>query len=72
MIYYLKRYDPPRHDEFDGFVVCAESPREARKLASYEAADEGGRTWLSPDLSSCHAIRDRIIPGVVLGSFNAG
>jgi hypothetical protein len=70
--YLLKRLTPVRWDECEGFVICAASPRAARKLASEHAADERASVWLDPQLSSCEQITSEHDAGVILGAFNAG
>lgn len=61
-----------RYDEASAFVVLANTPREARQLASERAGDEGAKTWLDPKLSKCARLPNRPRPMVILRDFNAG
>jgi hypothetical protein len=75
-IYLLKRTsDGIGYDEFDGFVVYAESEEYARNIAARHKGDEGSGVWTDPQKSTCAAIgstTNKVEAGLVLGSFNAG
>lgn len=62
----------PKYDIAQGFVVRAGSPKEARKLASAEAGDEGADVWLSAERSSCKVLKQDGRQGVILRDFLAG
>ena len=70
-LWVLSRRDHCGYDEYDGFVVIAETETVARAFAASNAADEGGGTWLSDEHSSCTETTLGK-PGMILGSFNAG
>jgi hypothetical protein len=70
-IYLLERIGGTDYDEAAGFVVVAESPDEARRLAAEQYGDEGSDTWLAPSRSTCKVI-DSTRQGVVLRDFRAG
>ena len=73
-LYLLKRMDRVGYDEFDGFVISADTETEARDFAIQEAADEGDEVWSSQLDVSCTllALNTKHDKGIVLGSFNAG
>jgi len=75
MLYLLRRQDDDvGWDEYDGFVVCAASPQQARQVANAACADEGG-VWGNAKLVSCRKIgcaSKNTKVGIVLGSYNAG
>ena len=58
------------YDCYDSFIIYAETPKEARKIASNSAADEGDEVWLIK--SKVTLLKPRKTAGVILGSFNAG
>ena len=60
-IYLVERTDKIDWDEYDSFVVVAESDENARKLVANENGNWSRVTEIIPD-------KERI----VLGSFNAG
>lgn len=70
----------PWYDKAFGFVVCAETEEEARKLANSEGGDEtgpvkysvyrtGGDAWLDPKLSSCVELTADREKGIVMRDF---
>ena len=73
-LYLLKRMDSVGYDEYDGFVVAADTETEARDFAAKESADEGAGVWNSQLDCSCTllALSSKHSKGIVLGSFNAG
>lgn len=74
-LYLLCRHDNDvGYDEYDAFIICAGSPREARQVANANCADEGG-VWDNATLVSCRKIGQasrNVKKGRVLGSFCAG
>lgn len=71
-IYLIKTKQTAKYDEYNGHVVAALTPLQARKLCP--SADEGP-IWLSPQTSSCKliGISNTITTSqVILSSFNAG
>ena len=59
------------YDEYDGFVIIADTAKEARKMCL--TGDEGKYRWLRPKRSSVRKIGEtKLKPQVVLASFNAG
>jgi hypothetical protein len=71
-IWHIKRLTEVGYDEYDAFVVIAETAGKARKLANEEECREGDRIWANPELASCAELKAEGEPRVVLGSFNAG
>jgi hypothetical protein len=72
-LWILKRLtDRPEWDVNNGFVIRAETAEAARVLASQERGDEGSRTWLEPEFSSCVELTADGHSEVVLRDFNAG
>jgi hypothetical protein len=73
-LWILKRLtDRPQFDVNDGFVIRAETAEDARVIASQQrGGDEGARTWLEPERSSCCELTADGPPEVVLTDFNAG
>lgn len=76
-LYLLTRKDnePGSYDEAYGFVVVAESPFEARKLAAGDHGDEGEDLWLSADRSRLTRLADKAIDKkshIVLRDFLSG
>lgn len=65
----LSKYDNPWEPWFDkcfGFVICAETEEEARKIASLNGRDEirkdlyshiEGDAWLNPKYSTCKLLK---------------
>lgn len=71
------------YDKHSGFVVRAETEKEARKIAQSSAADESGRNeeprpawvniaWLYAKYSTCVELTSEGKAGVVMSRFNAG
>jgi hypothetical protein len=73
---YLLTRDEDRviYDDAAGFVVAADTYGEARKLAASQAGDEGGLTWLDPQLVTVKMLATGANhpKGVVLRDFRAG
>ena len=58
-----------------GFLVAANTPDEARRLASLRSGDEGDYYWLNPDQSVCVRIAPSSRyddPQVLLRDFHNG
>lgn len=72
MLYLLRNLAGADWDENNGFVISAESPDHARRIASENARGEGKETWLSPTGSSCELLTDTAPVGVVIRDFHAG
>lgn len=68
-IWILTRVGSVPYDQYDGFVVAAESAIEARQIA-HEKDPNGA--WQSARFSTTRELRIPTKPGVILGSFNAG
>jgi prevent-host-death family protein len=71
-VYVLERDGGHDYGQVAVFVVVAESPDEARRLAAGGAGDEGEAAWLLPDWSSCEAVGSAGQSGVILRDFRAG
>ncbi len=59
----------PWYDKAFGFVVRAETAREAREYASDDAGDEGHACWLDATQSTCDELLPEGLIGVVLKDF---
>lgn len=77
-IWQLRPYKPtegpwvPWYDKCFGFVVLAESAKEAREMASAEAGDEGADAWQSGSLSSCVEIDTlELCAGILMRDFHS-
>lgn len=70
--FHLKRRDAVGSDEFDEMVVQAKNARQARQVASMQAADEGRLTWVDKTLTTCREFTPGRVPTVRISSFNAG
>ena len=57
------------YDRYIGFVVMAETGKQARELA--QKADKDG-AWLNRKATTCKTIRIGKEPKILLESFNAG
>lgn len=57
------------YDEYDAFVIRADSEHRVREIAAEKAADEGAATWLN---AAVKEISEHGEEGIVLDSFNAG
>ena len=71
-IYLLERTGRVGYDEYDGFVIAADTETEARSLC--DSGDEGD-IWGNQLDVSCTLIgeaSENWERGIVLGSFNAG
>lgn len=70
-LYLLKRINRLGYDEYDGFLISADSESEARSLCKY--ADEGD-IWGDSSEVSCKEVAPYTEEpkGIVLERFNAG
>lgn len=56
-IYLLKNLTANHlYDVAEGFVIVAETPASARKMAASRCGDEGSEVWLSAATSSCRKV----------------
>lgn len=83
---YLLKTELGSYDAYDGFVIAAQTEKEARSIAQHNKADENCKwdkntrsyidldTWIKPELSTCELLaKDSTVQtGLILGSFNAG
>jgi hypothetical protein len=60
------------YDEYDSFVVRAESETQARQIAAASHGFEDESEWLEGGKSRCDELTPEGAPGVVIGSYNAG
>lgn len=73
-LYKLWRTDDIGYDETAGFIVAAESEKDARRVANEECTDEG-RIWRKVNLVCCvevGAAHEYINHGIVMADFRAG
>ena len=71
-IYLLNRTDKWGYDDFDSFVVVAESDEEAKNL---KLGYCDGSSWTTPDkikVTLLGVASPNVIKGEILGSYNAG
>lgn len=68
---YLDEPWKPWHDKVYGFVVRAETEKEARKLASNLCGDEGEDAWLSDKFSTCEELTTAGNPRVIMIDFQS-
>ena len=59
----------PWYDKAFGFVVRAESEREARLLASNGAGDEGQDAWIDAEASTCVELTADGEAGMIMQDF---
>lgn len=77
-IYKITRKDVLSVDEFDSFIITANSPKIVRKSAAQQSADEGCEVWINSTMSTVKLIGKTVenFPvyngRVILASFNAG
>lgn len=60
------------YDKKHGYVIRAASEREARKMASTHASDEGSAVWRDPESTTCVQIDIDGDPEVLMIDFCAG
>lgn len=61
----------PWYDKSFGFIVCAESPKQARLLASTKCGEEGEEAWLDAAHSICSQLKPSKKTGIVMQDFAA-
>jgi hypothetical protein len=73
-IYHLNRTGSIGYDEYDEFIVAAESEEMARIIASSAHADEGSDVWLNRKTVDCTLLKpeDFTESQIISSSFNAG
>ena len=74
-LYLLERVEQADWDQYDGFVIAAESPEAARILANREVTEYDNCDWTNEDQVSCRRIAETSIffqETVVISDFNAG
>ena len=69
MLWYLCKLDKVDYDEYDSFVVRADTSKEARQLAADESFEP---LWKKTSRVACKELKGTGPSGIVLGSFNAG
>lgn len=75
-LYIVKRIGDTDWDQYEGFVVAANSPAEARKLCAdvikgnYNNSD--AKTWSDPEQTTCKVLKPGLEPRIVLDSYKAG
>lgn len=72
-IYLIARLDHVDYDEYDSFVIIAESEQRVREIALDAASGANELSWISPINSKVEKIgtSDGTEEEVILGSFNA-
>jgi hypothetical protein len=74
-LFLLKRTDEAPGGEWDcnnGFVVRAETTEKARWLCSLNPGEEGPKTWVNPEYSTCEEILPTGEEGIILEDFRSG
>jgi hypothetical protein len=74
-IYKVDRIGHTDYDEYDGFIVAAQTARQARQFAAVQAGHYERAVWTSPRDATIRKIgsaADGVEAGVILGSFKAG
>jgi hypothetical protein len=79
-LWLVKRIAAADWDEYQGFVIRAETELEARRIANgdkpdsfpFDYEDDEISVWLNPDLSTCEELTADGEAGIVLYDFNAG
>jgi len=69
---YLVKNDTFTWDQYDGFVVAAESPKEAKRMIDGNTSDYA---WNQEGKITCSKIgraEEKVKPGILLSSYNAG
>lgn len=59
----------PGYDKAHGFVIRADSERQARELAASKAGYEGKEAWFRPQYSTCFELTVEGPAGVILRDF---
>jgi hypothetical protein len=75
-LFLLKTKKWQGYDTFTGFVICATSEADARRIADENSADEGRGFWTDPEQASCEVISYTTCYAgnnpIVLEAFHAG
>ncbi len=71
-LWLVKRIGPVDYDEYEGFLIRAESEQRAREMAEAKRADEEKGTWADPERSSCTLVTAEGAEEILLEDFNAG
>ena len=73
-LYILKEKEVPLStcDICSGFIICAQSQKKARKLASWNAGDEGAEFWLNANHSSCKELKPSKTAEIIMRDFCNG
>lgn len=74
-LYLIERTDPVGYDEYDSFVVCAETVDDARKCIKPEWSADRIEVFQSEEHTRWIRLGEAdssTKEGVILGSFNAG
>jgi hypothetical protein len=71
-LYYLKR--ECEYDEPCAYVIRAQSPKHARKIASEDYTEYGwdkeqAVDWLNPSLTTCKVLKTEGKPGIIIQDF---
>ena len=62
----------PFFDVVEGFVIRAETERNARKMASKACGDEGPGLWKLKTLSTCVELTSNGPEEIIVRNFNSG
>ena len=71
-LYLLERTDRVFYDDFEGYVIRANSIEEARNLAAERTHGKGKNVWLDKEKSRCTIIKLKGVSRVILAIFNEG
>ena len=69
-LYLLTRLDQIDWDEYTGFVIIAETPKEAKNIAIEAEDEEMTHDWKCTLIS--RTVEPNVKSGVILSSFSAG
>ena len=61
----------PWYDKAFGFVVSAETPKEAREVASKQCGNEGEEAWINDENSTCIELKPSKKKQVIIRDFAA-
>jgi hypothetical protein len=71
-LWIIRRREYADWDEYEAFVISAETEERARLLAKEEALEAEKKIWLDPEYTTCHELTVDEPEGVVLADFHAG
>jgi hypothetical protein len=74
-LYLLKRIGAAGREEYEGFVLRAGSPEEARQMAlraALPSEEEFAPEWLDPERTSCESLSAEGERDILLAAFKAG